>query len=221
LRTATLLRLLLLALVTASMVATWAYRDWLHPLALKAQIAEHAYAPLVFLAATVTASLVFVPRTLLAIAGGLLFGLWGGLFWTTLGSTAGALLAFVVARYVNDGLIDPESWPALAPALKAAERRGWLSVAVIRVLPLPHTPVNYALGLTRLSFVDYAVGSLLGMLPSTFFAVEIGVSGESALSGRNWVVPSLVALGVLVATSLLPRLPFVKRWLGLDDQRRV
>ena len=51
---------------------------------------------------------------MLAIAAGLLFGLGWGLVWATLGSVIGAAAGFLVARYVNGGLIEPENLNRLA-----------------------------------------------------------------------------------------------------------
>src|SRR5258708_37098652 len=120
-------------------------------------------------------SVVFVPRTILVAAGGLLFGLWWGLLRGPIGSTLGSLLSFLLARYVNAGLVDEASLPRLAPVLQAAERGGWRIVAFLRLVPiLPNTPVNYALGLTRISFAGSAFGSPVGPVPMTFVSTRLG-----------------------------------------------
>jgi uncharacterized membrane protein YdjX (TVP38/TMEM64 family) len=214
-RVSTIARILLVLLVAAGVVAAVVFRDSFQPLAIKAHISEYEFAPLIFIAALVAASLVFVPRTLLAAAGGLLFGLWWGLLWTMIGSTVGAVLGFLLARYVNAGLVDAATMPRLAPLLKAAERGGWRIVALLRLLPLPHTPVNYALGLTRLTLGGYTVGSVLGMLPASVVYAQLGASGDAAMGGRAWVVPTIAALALLGLTALLPRLAVVRRSLGL------
>jgi uncharacterized membrane protein YdjX (TVP38/TMEM64 family) len=214
-RASTIARISLLLLVAAGMVAAVLFRDSFQPLAVKAHISEYAFAPVIFIVALVAASLVFVPRTLLAAAGGLLFGPWWGLLWTMLGSTMGAVLGFLLARYVNAGLVDASTMPRLAPALKAAERGGWRIVALMRLLPLPHTPVNYALGLTRLKLGSYTIGSALGMIPASIIYTELGASGDAAMSGRAWVAPTAAALALLGLSALLPRLAFVRRSLRL------
>jgi len=214
LRLSVIARILLALMVSAGFVTVLAYRGAIAPLAIKEAVAAYPMAPLAFIAASVVASLIFVPRTILAVAAGLLFGLWWGLLWITIGSTLGSVAGFLLARYVNSGLIDPARMPLLGRMLEAAERGDWRTVAFIRVIPyLPHTPLNYALALTRLSFGSYTLGSLLGMIPSSFAAVQLGASGESALSGRDWIKPLAVALVLLAATAILPRLPWVRRWM--------
>jgi uncharacterized membrane protein YdjX (TVP38/TMEM64 family) len=210
----TLLVLGLLAL--AGGTALLASRGVLAPHALEQAIAGHPLAPLVFTAMCVAASLVGVPRTLFGLVAGLLFGLWWGLLWITVASTLGSLVGFLLVRYINAGLVDPSRLRLLAPTLAAAERGGWRTVALIRIVPyLPHTPVNYALALTRVSLISYAVGSLLGMIPSSFVAVQLGATGKAALTGRDWVVPVAVSLLLLALSVVLPRLPAMRRWMRL------
>jgi uncharacterized membrane protein YdjX (TVP38/TMEM64 family) len=201
-------RLLTLAAVVAGIGLAWSQRGALDPLAITAAIEHYPAAPLIFLAAHIAASLLFVPRTLLAAAAGLIFGLGWGMVWATAGSVVGALAGFLIARYVNGGLIEPESVPRLGPALLRAERGGWRSVAMLRLIPvLPHSLANYALGLTRLPIGAYALGSLLGQLPMTFAYVDLGAAGERLFAGKaSWIEPTLAGLAALLVSLLLPRL---------------
>jgi uncharacterized membrane protein YdjX (TVP38/TMEM64 family) len=217
-RVSTVIRVVLVLLVAAGIAAAVVYRGAFQPEEIKAQIGDYRFAPLLFVAATGFASLVFVPRTLLALAAGLLFGLWWGTLWVMIGSTISAVLGFLLARIVNGGLFDAGSVPQIAPALKAAEQGGWRIVALIRLLPLPHSAVNYALGLTRLNLGSYVIGSVLGMLPMTVPYVQLGVTGGSALSGHRWVMPLAVAVALLGLSALLPRLAIVRRTLRLGER---
>jgi len=224
-RPLTIVRILLVVIIAVGVVGAFAAGAFQpqsilgHASSLRTHIADYPLAPLVFVAVMVATSLVFVPRTILVAAGGLLFGLWWGLLWGTIGSTFGSLACFLLARYVNAGLVDEASLPRLAPVLRAAERGGWRVVAFLRLVPvLPNTPVNYALGLTRVSLGAYAFGSLLGMVPMTFVWAEIGASGNTALSGGSWIMPTLLALALLAISLVLPRLGFVRRSLRLGAE---
>jgi len=201
-------RVVALLVIVLGIVALATHREMYDPAAVAATIGRYPAAPLVFLAVHVVASLVFFPRTLLGIAAGALFGAWWGTFWAALGSVIGALAGFLLARYVNSGLIDLESTPRLGPILLRAERGGWRSVAALRLIPVvPHGLANYALGLTRLGIGGYALGSFLGQLPMTIAAAELGAAGESALTGRtDWLLPTLIGAAALIASFILPRL---------------
>ncbi|HUK09991.1 MAG TPA: VTT domain-containing protein [Stellaceae bacterium] len=201
-------RVVALLAIVLGIVALATHREMYDPAAVAATIGQYPAAPLVFVAVHVVASLIFFPRTLLGVAAGALFGAWWGTFWAALGSVIGALAGFLLARYVNSGLIDLESTPRLGPVLLRAERGGWRSVAALRLIPVvPHSLANYALGLTRLGIGSYALGSFLGQLPMTIAATELGAAGESALTGRtDWLLPTLIGAAALTASFILPRL---------------
>jgi uncharacterized membrane protein YdjX (TVP38/TMEM64 family) len=201
-------RLLVLGLLAAGIVAAWLNRVALEPDAIRAAIEAHpAVAPLLFLLLHILASLFFVPRTLMGLVAGGIFDFWWGLLWAATGSVLGAVAGFLIARYVNSGMIDLESLPRLGPVLQRAEAGGWRAVTMLRLIPvIPHSFSNYALGLTRLSLGGYALGSLLGQLPMTIAYVSFGsAGGRAAAGGQNWLVPLIVGAVALAASILLPR----------------
>ena len=199
-RTARLVVLVLLAIGAASV---WRWRAILDPTTITAAIGRYPAAPLGFLAVHIAASLLFIPRTLLAIVAGLLFGMGWGIVWAAMGSVAGAVAGFLVARFVNSDLVDPRR---LGPIVGAVERGGWRAVAVLRLIPvIPHSLANYALGLTRLPLAAYSLGSLLGQLPLTIAYVDLGAAGGRLMRGSaNWVAPTLIGLAALSLSLLIP-----------------
>ncbi len=156
-------RLLALGLIAAGAIAAWRWRGFFDPPAIAAAIAGYPAAPVIFLAVHIVASLLFVPRTLLAMVAGLLFGMGWGLCWAALGSVGGAVAGFLVARYLSSGPIDAASVARIRPVLDKVERGGWRGVAFLRLIPVvPHSLGNYALGLTRLRLGPYAAGFAAG-----------------------------------------------------------
>lgn len=212
-----ILRMLLLALVLVAAGLVWHERANIQladlPSQLKSLIGGGVYAPLIFIAIHIAASLLFVPRTPLSIAAGLLFGLWWGTLWAACGATAGSLAGFLLARHLNAGWIKPERMPKFGELLARVERGGWRAVALIRLVPImPHTPVNYAFGLSRISLGEYMWGSLVGQLPITVFYVDVGVAGGQAMTGSmNWLEPTLVGVGALALSLILPKLASLRR----------
>jgi len=201
-------RMALLLLVIAGIGYAIAHRQSLGADSLAAAIGRYPAAPLVFLLVHALASLVFFPRTVLAVAAGVLFGAWWGMLWAALGSTVGAVAGFLLARYLNAGFIDLESMPRFGPVLRRAERGGWRAVAVLRLIPVvPHSLSNYALGLTRLNLGAYALGSLVGQLPMTIACAQFGAAGEQLAAGKaGWVAPTLIGLVALLVTVIVPKL---------------
>jgi uncharacterized membrane protein YdjX (TVP38/TMEM64 family) len=201
-------QVLLALIVVGGIVAAWRWRGDFDPLALAAIIRAYPVAPLVFLALHIVASLTFVPRSLLGLAAGIVFGVWWGLLWAALGSVIGAVAGFLLARYIHAAMFDRARWTRFAAVLERAERGGWRTVTLIRLVPvIPHSLSNYALGLTRLRLGDYALGSLLGQLPLTIAMVDLGAAGERAMHGAgDWLWPTVIGLGALAVTVIIPAL---------------
>jgi len=195
-------------MIAVGLIAAWHERAALDPVALRNQLAGYPATPLVFLALQVVASLLFIPRTLLAVAAALLFGAWWGIFWAALGATLGSVVGFLVARYINSGWLDLENLPRIGPLLLKAESGGWRAVTALRLIPvIPHSLSNYALGLTRIGLGPYTAGSFLGQLPMTIAYVDLAAAGGRLAGGRtDWVLPVAIGAAALLISVVVPRL---------------
>lgn len=163
--------------------------------------------PLAFIGVHVISSLLFVPRAIMAGVAGTLWGFAEACLWSLIGATAGATAGFLLARYLNGGLIVPETMKRVGPLLQRAEAGGWRTIMLIRLVPfLPHALTNYTLGLTRVRLVDFVVGSFFGLFPHTFVFINFGITGRRVLDGGAWLEPMLWGLAFLGLTLLLPRL---------------
>jgi uncharacterized membrane protein YdjX (TVP38/TMEM64 family) len=182
------------------------HRGSVDPAVIRNMVAGNAFAPLIFVALQILASLLFVPRTFLGIAAGLLFGFGWGSLWAMLGAVAGAACGFALWRWIGEGQIDVEAMPKVGPLILKAEQGGWRTVAIARLVGPPHSVVNTALALTKIGWTDYMVGSTIGMLPATLVQVDIGATGTSFLQGGStWIVGSLALAGLLAISFLLKR----------------
>src|SRR5258705_10068272 len=123
-----------------------------------------------FAAAYVPAAVLLVPGSLLTLGAGFVFGLAKGTIVVSLGSTAGAAAAFLVARTAAHDWVARRTagWPRLAAIGRAVEIDGFKIVLLTRLSPaLPFNLVNYVFGLTAVPFKTYVVASWIGMLPAT------------------------------------------------------
>jgi uncharacterized membrane protein YdjX (TVP38/TMEM64 family) len=143
--------------------------------------------------------------------GGFLFGFWIGTLVVSVAAMAGAMLAFLAARYVFFGAIHryAQSRPRLQRWLAAIDRglheHGAYYVLLLRLTPvIPFWALNLGLGLTRLPIRDYWWATQVGMLPATLVVVNAGASLAEITS-----LSDLLSLRVLGALCLLPLVPFV------------
>jgi uncharacterized membrane protein YdjX (TVP38/TMEM64 family) len=194
----TLLRTAALVVLAVGLILTFLYRADIDPGVIRDSIASHPLAPVVFIALQIAASLLFVPRTALGIAAGLLFGFVWGMVWSVIGALAGAAAGFAFTRWIGARSV-LERWPQIVPMVDRVESGGWRAVAILRLTLVPHSVANTALAMTRVSWGDYLLGSVLGMIPMTVAQVQIGASGGLMLHGQgNWLLACLLLAGGLL-----------------------
>lgn len=190
--------------IAAGIALALANRHAIDPAAIRDAIAANPFAPLIFIALQVAASLLFVPRIVLGIAAGLVFGFFWGTALALVGAMAGAAAGFAFARWLGaTGMLDTS--PGIGKLVTRAEHGGWRAVAILRLMPLPHSLLNTLLAMTNLSWRDYLLGSFAGMLPMTLAQVDIGASGVALLQGEQWLLACLTLAAGIAATFLLGR----------------
>ena len=206
-------RLLLFLLLAAGVAVAVAYREHLDAAALESWVEGAGWAaPVVFMVAYALAAVLFPPGSVLTLAGGALFGpVWGTLY-SLLGASAGAVLAFLVARYLASdwvqGRIEAGAGGRVERLVKGVEAEGWRFVAFTRLVPLfPFNLLNYALGLTRIPLLHYALATFVFMLPGALAYTYLGYAGREAAAGSEGLIQKgLIALALLAAVAFLPRL---------------
>jgi uncharacterized membrane protein YdjX (TVP38/TMEM64 family) len=140
-----------------------------------------------------------VPGLPISIAGAAIFGALKGVILVSIGSTLGASLAFLIARYLaRDAIYRRLSGNDKFQRLDLLTgQHGAIIVAITRLVPLfPFNLLNYGFGLTRIPFLTYAFWSWLCMLPGTIvYLVGTDAIISAATTGE---VPWLI-VGVFVA----------------------
>jgi uncharacterized membrane protein YdjX (TVP38/TMEM64 family)/rhodanese-related sulfurtransferase len=185
-----------------------------------------AWAPAGYVVLYALAAVAFAPGAIFAVAGGALFGpLWGSL-WNLMGATLGATLAFLLARYLAGDWVTRKAGGMLKRLIDGVDAEGWRFVAFVRLVPLfPFNLSNYALGLTRIPLHHYVLATLVCMIPGAVAYTWLGHAGREALGGETEAVRyGLLALGLLAAIALLPRLIGRLRgsfaWIEADELKR-
>ena len=154
----------------------------------------------------------FFPVAVLALAGGLLFGLLWGSVYTFVGAMLNCGLMFCMARYAGREKVRalvqrklPLQWQRRLDGLGG--KKGALLLIVLRLIPaVPYNLINYAFGLTEMKLPVYLLGSALGIIPGTLAFINIGDKALDPGSGDFWIAISLLAALLLVTALLGKRL---------------
>ncbi len=220
-----LLRILLLLLLASAITLAAINREQLSGEALQGWIDGLGwFGPLAFMALYALATVLFLPGSLITLAGGAIFGpVWGTLYNLT-GATFGATLAFLVSRFSAAEWVERRAAGRLGQLKRGVEAEGWRFVAFVRLVPLfPFNVLNYALGLTRIPLLHYLIATWLFMLPGAIAYTYLGYAGREALAGGEGTVQKgLLALALLALVAFLPRLigRLRQRWLEVAELRQ-
>ena len=167
---------------------------------------------IVFIGIYIIATLAFLPASILTLGAGIIFGvIWGSLY-VFIGATLGAVAAFLGGRYLAQGWVKEKiaSYKKFAIIDKAVSKEGLKIVLLVRLSPLfPFNLLNYAFGITSVSFQDYLIGSV-GMIPGTIMYVYFGyLAGDLALISTHnqpvnlilsWVIKIIGLIATIAVT---------------------
>jgi len=135
------------------------------------------WAPLFFILIMAAAVVLVLPGLPLTAGAGFVFGVVAGSIYVVLGTTLGAVLSFLIARYFFGARARHYmlSRARLRAVGEEMTPHGWKIVLLTRLIPFfPSKLANYFFGLTPIYLRDYALGSLVGFIPFSIHSVYLG-----------------------------------------------
>jgi uncharacterized membrane protein YdjX (TVP38/TMEM64 family) len=158
------------------------------------------WAPLIFILIYTTGVCLFMPGTLLTGLGAAIFGAYWGFVYVWFGAMAGASAAFFIGRTLGREFAASLIGDKLKKYDDGIERNGFATVLYLRLVYFPFTPMNFGMGLTKVHFRDYFIGTGLGIIVGTFiFTFFIGTLKDVWASG-NWA--ELISFKVFFSIAL-------------------
>ena len=192
------------------LVKTFNLGKFFSPSILKETILGYGImAPIIFIILYILATIFFIPGTPLTISGGLIFGKFVGTFYTIIGATIGATIAFSMSRYLGESFIEKllkDKYKKLYQYDEKIKTNGLAVVLFLRLIPLfPFNGLNFALGLTKLKRRDFIIGTAIGIIPGSF---ALAFLGDSLANFSIWKI----ILASLLFVSLMA-IPFIYKKL--------
>jgi uncharacterized membrane protein YdjX (TVP38/TMEM64 family) len=156
------------------------------------------FAPVVFMAVYALVVPAPFPKSVLTTMAGVAFGVARGIPLVVGGATAGAVLAFLLARTLGRDAVSRLARGHLDRIDAVITHRGILAALVVRFIPiLPFTLLNYACGVTAMRLRHFALGTAVGSIPGTSAMIVISSTGAQI---SLWV-PTIISI-TLGLTSL-------------------
>ncbi|MFC1834994.1 TVP38/TMEM64 family protein [Thermodesulfobacteriota bacterium] len=169
----------------------------------------------------VVATVFLLPGSVITLSAGAIFGLTKGFATVWVGANLGACAAFLVGRNLARGWVERKvaGNPKFAAVEKAVTREGFKIILMLRLSPVfPFSLLNYALGLTSVSFSRYALATLIGIIPGGLMYVYIGsvagslaavaageTEGGSAAQILKWVGLAVTVVVTVLITRIAKR----------------
>jgi uncharacterized membrane protein YdjX (TVP38/TMEM64 family) len=156
-------------------------------------------AVVVFAAGYGVGTVAFVPRPILNLAAGALFGPQFGLASAVVGTVFGAGIAFGLGRILGQEALRPllrGRW--LTAADRQLTSHGFRSMLAARLFPgVPFAAANYCAAVSRMSWLPFLLATGVGCVPNTAAYV---IAGSRAAAPHS---PGfLIAAGFIVVTGL-------------------
>ncbi|MGE7386826.1 TVP38/TMEM64 family protein [Streptomyces sp. NPDC004126] len=146
----------------------------------------------------------FVPRPLLNLAAGAVFGSQFGLVAAVGGTVVGAGLAFGLGRVMGQEALRPYlrgRW--LEAADGQLSRHGFRSVLAVRIFPgVPFAAANYLAAVSRCGWLPFLLATALGTVPNTAAYVIAGASASSPGSPAFLVSFGFITVSGAVAAAV-------------------
>lgn len=129
-------------------------------------LTSHPLAVLLTIGGFVLGGFVLFPVTVMIGATVLAFGPVEGAIYSMAGALASAAATYCAGRTAGRDLVRRIAGKRLNALSKRLARRGVMAVTLVRMLPVaPFSVVNAVAGASHISWRDFLVGTLLGMLP--------------------------------------------------------
>lgn len=160
------------------------------------ELVRHAgpKAVLVFIILSWVRGFLFIPSWVFLTIAGLTFGLWRGGVIMYVADLGSAMLEFAFIRYVARDFLGIHKRPILARYNEHLQKKGIITVIFLRLIPIFHFDVlNFALGVSAVRWVDYFLGTFVGIIPGIIAYVLLGAGVEQL----SYAITGLVLIIIL------------------------
>jgi len=116
-----------------------------------------------------------IPSAPIAIAAGLVYGHNCGTLYILIGAEIGALIAFTVSRLLGYDIMQKKFGDAIKYKFFNSSKHLMTVIFISRLIPfISFDIVSYAAGLTKISYLQFAIATFAGILPASFLLAYLG-----------------------------------------------
>jgi len=155
----------------------WDITSFFNPDKLKVMLnSAGMFGPLLYMGMMTMAVVVSpIPSLPLDIAAGAVFGPLLGTLYSVVGGLAGAVVSFLIARFLGRGVLERFLGGHINFCTQCSDRLLSKVVFISRLVPfISFDIVSYGAGLTKMSLRTFTAMTFMGMIPLTFVYTSFG-----------------------------------------------
>lgn len=169
------------------------------------------FAPVVFILLFTIVPLTLFPDAILAVAGGLMFGLTKGFIYTMMGALCGATLAFYISRVLGRSFVKKIIKHDIADFGHNIQKNGFLIILLLRLIPLlPFDVISYSVGFSKIKYKDFFWATLFGTIPGILVYANLGAQSTKIGSTSFYISVALLILLFVGSIFLKKKVSFNK-----------
>lgn len=217
-----MIALVLLIVFSAIFSAVALSLGWINPYTIRSVVQESGSLGMItYIVAVIILELLWIPRMMNKMAGGLLFGPELGAILAFTADILGSTLTYLLARaggrkFVADMLAKRPKTQRIVDLL--AVRRGTFTVALLRACPIGHfTLISYACGMSGVKARPYIIGTAIGTLPG---AILYPVLGDAMLrpTSPTFLITTAILIVMVVVTVIYARHMFKESEQSVENE---
>lgn len=167
------------------------------------------FAPIVYIIMFSLVPLTLFPDSVLAIAGGLAFGLYKGYIYTAIGALIGGTISFYISRKLGRNIVKKLTKDKLDNIETMVNTKGFSIILLLRLIPLfPFDVISYGAGLTSVKYKDFIMATFLGTIPGILVFTNIGAQALNIGSNNFYI--SIALLILLIFISMILKKKFIE-----------
>lgn len=144
-----------------------------------------------------------VPASLLSIIAGSVFGPFKSLMFSLIGCFLSGTLAFYMSRFLGKSFVNKLLKGKALKLNSNIEKHGFKIMLIMRLsFIFPYDGLSFAAGLSKMKYLDFILGTIIGIIPEMLMYSFIGNNIEEPLSIK-FIVPIIAILIIAVASHYL------------------
>ncbi len=167
------------------------------------------WGPVIFIMSYAAGVCAFLPALLFTGIGAVLFGPYYGFLYNQTGALIGAAVAFNIGRYLGRDFAASLIGGRLKKYDDTIAENGFATTLYLRLIFFPFTPLNFGMGLTRITFRDFFLGTMFGIIAGGFVLTFFFANLADVWASGDWTQllnkKSLLSLAMFIASFFIPK----------------